>query len=223
VVALIVTYETALKSLDTVPFVNTMGKKPAGQFINVAVTRKVNPEAAASLDSIKAEPDVAKYLATAEETKEFQMFVESTLPVVFHAGYGYTRIKDIKFDRVPKQGSTTDLVLGRTSEANGKNNGVMMVSYELQKFGGPKLLKEMGLFGTFGTQLDDKSARQWFFGASLGFSQRMFFTLGTSLAERVQLAPGATEGSTIAASAALPTVNSRALKLFIGVTFKPYK
>jgi hypothetical protein len=228
-------YEARLATLDVSPFVEALGAKPSGKHIQVTVTRRVNPEIVrqlAAIEGLSADRDVESYLAEKKVTRGFSMFVESKLPVVFHVGYAYTRVRDIEFDRLPDVLDPATSILGRKSESQGANSSAAFVSYPIslgtllnQERLGYKWLGDLGFSPTFGARLDGDAGgapRTWYFGGSMSFARRFFLTAGTSLAERTQLRAGAAEGMPLQPGTALPLQTSRGLKLFFGVSVKPY-
>lgn len=214
-------YEQLLKSLGTSPYTETLGQKKAGTLINVHIVRTISQAAQKDLKDIKDEAAVTEYLNAPKEEKGFQMFVESKLPLVFHTGYAYARLSDVKFDRVADPSDPSKLVLGRTQDSKFRNSAIAFASFPLVSSLNKTWLKEVGLYATIGSQINDP-AKIWYFAPSFSFKGRAFLSIGGAVGELTELQSGAKEGMTITATQVLPTVNRKHFKFFFSISFRPY-
>lgn len=99
--------------------------------------------------------------------------VQSKFPLVFHMGYGYSRLKDIEFDKV-RALNNQDLFAVIKSNAS-TTGGVAYLSYGVKTWNAGST--EQGLFLTLATDFKDPGERL-FVGGSFRAWKRIFLTAG---------------------------------------------
>lgn len=131
-----------------------VGKKKSGTIVAVSLTPKDQSQ------------------ADGKPTTTPEYFVHSKLPVVFHAGYSYSKLKDVEFKTVPSL-EQTDLFSEIRRNTETLNTMVVFLS-----LGRSFLVDEkIGAFLSIGTDFSDPGDRLYI-GASLQIYKRFFFTVG---------------------------------------------
>ena len=134
--------------------VRHLGKKKAGTIVAASLTPK---------NQVQADGNPST-------TTEY--FVHSRLPVVFHAGYSYAKVQDVKFETV-RALSQTDLFSEIKSESKAVSSMAAFLSLGRSFLDDEKL----GAFFSIGTDFSDPGDRLYL-GASVQLFKRFFFTLG---------------------------------------------
>jgi hypothetical protein len=138
--------------------IHHLGKKKAGTIVAVSLTPKNQAQ------------------ADGKPTTTTEYFVHSKLPVVFHAGYAYAKIKDVQFETVRSQ-SQTDLF----SEIKSDSDALSAMTAYLSL--GRSFLddEKVGVYLSIGTDFSDPGDRLYV-GASLQLFKRFFLTVGRASA-----------------------------------------
>jgi hypothetical protein len=131
-----------------------VGKKKTGTIVAVSLTPKDQSQ------------------ADGKPTTTTEYFVHSKLPVVFHAGYSYSKLKDVEFETV-RSLEQTDLF----SEIR-KNTETLNTMVAFLSLGRSFLVDEkVGAFLSIGTDFSNPGDRLYV-GASAQVYKRFFFTVG---------------------------------------------
>ena len=131
-----------------------VGKKKTGTIVAVSLTPKDQSQ------------------ADGKPTTTSEYFVHSKLPVVFHAGYSYSKLKDVEFETV-RSLEQTDLF----SEIR-KNTETLNTMVAFLSVGRSFLVDEkVGAFLSIGTDFSDPGDRLYV-GASVQLYKRFFLTAG---------------------------------------------
>lgn len=131
-----------------------IGKKKAGTIVAVSLTPKDQNQ------------------ADGKPTTTTEYFTHSKLPVVFHAGYSYSKLRDIEFETV-RSLEQTDLF----SEVR-KNSETLSTMVAFLSLGRSFLVDEkIGAYLSIGTEFSDPGDRLYV-GASAQIYKRFFFTVG---------------------------------------------
>jgi hypothetical protein len=136
--------------------VYVLGKKKAGTIVAISLTPKNQAQA-------DGKPSV---------TAEY--FVHSKLPVVFHAGYTYARVQEVKFQTV-RALADTDLF----SEVRSGSGGIGSMAAFLSLGRSFQQDEKVGAFFSIGTDFS-KPGDRLYLGGSLQLFKRVFVTVGVA-------------------------------------------
>ena len=137
--------------------IKQIGKKDSGTIISIGLSP-------ARRDS---DPTTAKSVS-------FEYFVHAVRPFVFHVGYSYSALADVRFEKV-RSLNDTDL-FARVKNQNNTDELTAFLSLELYSWGSDG---DFGVLASLGTAFNDPG-EQLFLGASLRFLGRAFVSVGAS-------------------------------------------
>jgi hypothetical protein len=110
--------------------------------------------------------------ADGKPTTTTEYFVHSKLPVVFHGGYSYSKLRDVEFETV-RSLDQTDLFSEIRKNTETLNTMVAFLSLGRSFF----VEEKLGAFLSIGTDFSDPGDRLYV-GVSGQFYKRFFFTVG---------------------------------------------